>query len=694
MSTLAIVLLVVFCTGIALAFLASSIYIHRRRAHEAKALAELVESKRFYLTLIDNNLDTLAVCDAEGHLRFVNHSFIEILGFTQEESARMKVHDYVHRDDCDRFLDEWDQLVSTREPVLFTPFRFADAHGVYHWKRLMARNMLHDPDIRGLILSSSDITDLIDAMEAQRLTEQRIRVAMTGADIAVFNLDLEGRLTWMFNPLLDMPPEQLLGKTAYEYLPHDVAERLSAMRQRVLEQGGHQVEELEFTEGGKRHVISFHYEQLHGADGQLIGLVGAAADITKLRTMSEQLEASQRMEAIGQLTGGIAHDFNNLLAVIVGNLELLKDHLATNPQLGDFVDIALKAADRGAALTRSLLAFARKQSLEIQRVDPNKILAEIAELLRRSLPPGIRLAFRSEPHVWPCRADTGQLQNAVINLVVNSRDAMPEGGAITISTANTRLAPSYGTPLPPDVTPGDYVQICVTDTGTGMPPEVVDRVFEPFFTTKGQSKGSGLGLSIVYGFAKQLGGHLSIDSTPGEGTSVCLYVPRLTEEENVPAPDHRPAVPPVRGATILVVDDDEDVRQLTSALLTRAGYRTLEANSGEAAANLLQTDSSIDLLLTDMLLGPGPSGLDLTEEAQKLRPDLPIVMMSGYIDTSAADTMERTSTAPLLRKPFRRQDLENAVSEALAASRAATTANTRHNALGLNAPNTPQPPQP
>ncbi|HEY4546780.1 MAG TPA: PAS domain-containing protein [Pedomonas sp.] len=670
MSTLAIVLLLIFCIGVLLAFIASLIYLRRQRLREARALAELVESKRFYLTLIDNNLDTLAVATPDGRFRFVNKSLIDLLGFTPEQMQQMDLRDYVHPDDMERFLAEWDQLVSGTAPVNFEPFRFADARGVYHWKRLIARNMLADPDIRGLILSSSDITDLINAMNALRQTEQRIRIAMSGADIAVFNVDLSGRLTWMFNPLLDKPPEELLGKTAFEYLPVDVASRLAAMRDKVIREGGHQSDEIDFVDNGKRRVITFHYEQLRGPDGQVVGVVGAAADITKVRVVADQMEVSHRMEAIGQLTGGIAHDFNNLLAVIVGNLELLKDHLHGETQVEHFVDLALTAADRGAALTRSLLAFARKQSLEIKHVDPNKVLKEIAELLRRSLPPSIQLTFRSPEQIWRCRADAGQLQNAIINLVVNARDAMPEGGTITISTANTTLDHDSDAMLPPDVTAGEYVLICVSDTGTGMPPDVVERVFEPFFTTKPHGQGSGLGLSIVYGFAKQLGGHLAIESTPGAGTSVCLYLPRIEEQARETGAAPPAAAPAATGATILVVDDDEDVRHLTVSLLERAGYRTLEADNGDTALDLMARDGTIDVLLTDMLLGSGPSGLDLIKQVETRHPDLPVVLMSGYINPTAVEgVVDQRLDVPLLRKPFRRQQLEAMINEVLASRR-------------------------
>lgn len=670
MSTLAFVLVLAFCIGTVLAFVATVVHIWRQRSRELKTLNELIENRRFFLALINNNLDTLAVSDPDGHLRFVNKSLIDLLGFTPEQISTMDFRDYIHPDDRSQFDREWATLLGGKDPVNFTPFRYYDVWGNYHWKRLHTRNMLDDPDIRGVIISSSDITDLIETMDALRLTEQRIHVALAGADIAIFNQDLEGHYTWVINPLFGHTVESLLGKTEADLFDPGTAERLAALRQTVANEGGHAADEVEFFANNNRHILSLHLEQLLDPNGQVVGVVGAVSDITQLRKVAEQSQLSQRLEAIGQLTGGIAHDFNNLLAVIVGNLELLQDHLAKDPQLGHFVELALTAADRGAALTRSLLAFARKQSLEIQTVDPNKILSEIAELLRRSLPPSIQLTVRLAEQVWSCRADAGQLQNAIINLVVNARDAMPGGGAIIITTANTRLDHNSDTALPIDVTAGDYILICVQDTGTGIPPEVLNRVFEPFFSTKPHGKGSGLGLSIVYGFAKQLGGHVTINSAVGQGTTICLYLPRV-EVQEAETDTHRPATPATTGATILVVDDDVDVRQLTVSLLQRAGHTTLEASNGEAALAALQENSHVDLLLSDMLLGTGPSGLELIHKAEAQYPGMAVILMSGYVDPTAVGGIDGDLHVPLLRKPFRRQELETIVSEALAARKTA-----------------------
>ena len=671
MSAQALFLITLFCTGTILAFVATIVYVRRQQAREARQVAELIENRRFYLALIDNNLDTLAVSDPTGHLRFFNQSLVDLLGFSHAELRGMDFRDHIHPDDRAQFDKQWEKLVTGTDPVNFTPFRYYDAHGNYHWKRFLCRNMMRDPDIHGLVLSSSDITDLIEAMDALRLTEQRIRIALAGADIAVYNQDLEGRFTWVFNPLFDFTVDSLLGKTDVDILPPEAAERAVALRKKAIEEGGHVTEEIEYIQDNHRRVISVHLERLLDPNGQVVGVVGSASDVTRLRAIAEQTQLSQRTEAIGKLTGGIAHDFNNLLAIIVGNLELLQEHLEKEPQLCHFANLALKAADRGAGLTRSLLAFARKQSLEISVVDPEKVLAEISELMRRSLPPTIRLVFKAESEGWHCRADPGQLQNAIINLVINARDAMPDGGTVTISTANTHLDHNNDETLPLDVQTGDYVLICVCDTGTGMPPEVLEHVLEPFYTTKPPGKGSGLGLSIVYGFVKQLGGHLTIDSLPGKGTTICMYLPRQLEETEARPVERQAAVPTARGATILVVDDDEDVRQLTCALLKRMDYKILEADSGDAALTRLQSGTPIDLLLTDMFLGPGTSGLDLIDRARKLYPNLPVVLMSGYLNVATTEDADREINAPLLRKPFRRHELETIVNEALAAGQTA-----------------------
>lgn len=365
-----------------------------------------------------------------------------------------------------------------------------------------------------------------------------------------------------------------------------------------------------------------------------------------------QLRQAHKMEAIGQLTGGIAHDFNNMLQGIVGALDVIRRLQATGrtETIPRFVDMAMSSAQRAAAMTHRLLAFARQQPLAPQRVDLNQLVQSLRELVRRTTGESITLELDLEPGTWPTRCDPNQLESAILNLAINARDAMPQGGRLTLRTANVGLpATQVG---PNDTLPaGDFVKLSVMDTGTGMPQEVIARAFDPFFTTKPIGQGTGLGLSMVYGFARQSGGFATIESRMGEGTSVSLLLPRATAEA-----EERPVVEPVReigrgrGETIVVVEDDEVVRTLAVETLTGIGYQVHAATTGGEGARLLNELGAVDLLLSDIGLPGGVSGKQLVDAARATRPDLKVILITGYAQ-EAMDTDLVAQKIELLRKP-------------------------------------------
>ena len=330
-------------------------------------------------------------------------------------------------------------------------------------------------------------------------------------------------------------------------------------------------------------------------------------DITEQRESEARLRQAQKMEAVGQLTGGIAHDFNNLLGVIMGNAEILADRVGdTDPQLGAI----LSATRRGAELTNRLLAFSRRQALAPKSIDLDELILGMTDLLARTLGETILVTATKTPGLWRAVADPGQLENALINLAINARDAMPEGGKLVIETVNMPLrnsavAKRHG------VSTGEYVALLVTDNGHGMTPEVLARAADPFFTTKGVGQGSGLGLSMVEGFARQSGGFLTIESSPGAGAMVKVVLPRAKEDSERPASDRKAREPRARGERILVVEDDSGVRDLAVSILKRLGYRVMEAQDGRAALEILQQPEAIDLILTDVVLPGGLSGPEL-----------------------------------------------------------------------------------
>ncbi|HEU0220584.1 MAG TPA: PAS domain S-box protein, partial [Paracoccaceae bacterium] len=387
-------------------------------------------------------------------------------------------------------------------------------------------------------------------------------------------------------------------------------------------------------------------------------------DLTERQRAEDQLRQAQKMEAVGQLTGGLAHDFNNLLTVVVSNLDLIVSEPETSPKIRKLAELALGGALRGAELTRQLLAFARRQSLAARPIEVNEIVASTTELLRRTLGENIRIELHLAQDLWTAFADQAQVGTALANLAINARDAMPAGGTLSITTANKFLDERYAAENA-DVTPGEYVMLAVTDTGTGIPPELLQRVFEPFFTTKPEGKGSGLGLSMVYGFAKQSGGHVKIYSEVGHGTTFRLYLPRAQGEAVAPAetvaPERQEA--PVGGSTILVVDDNADVRQVVMMQLAALRYEALAAKDAAAALAILESGQRIDLLFTDIVM-PGMSGFELATEARRRRPGLKVLFTSGFAESAAQS--EPGSGGLMLSKPYRLSELSQMIRTALA----------------------------
>jgi PAS domain S-box-containing protein len=409
------------------------------------------------------------------------------------------------------------------------------------------------------------------------------------------------------------------------------------------------------------HGRIFFYERMPIPDG---GYIMTATDITERHEAEKQLQQAQKMEAVGQLTGGIAHDFNNLLAVSMGNVELAGEAAQSGGDVLPFLATAMRANERGASLTNQLLAFSRKQTLFPQVIDAGELVGGVTDLLRSSLGETIEINVASDDGIWPCEVDPHQLESAILNLAINARDAMPSGGTLTIGASNVSLDDDYAA-AQTGVEPGDYVMVAVRDTGAGMPQDVIDHAFDPFFTTKEVGQGSGLGLSMVYGFAKQSGGHVTIYSEEGERTAVKLYLPRSDKEDEYPRQEAREDVPKARGETVLVVEDDPDVRALSVALLRGLGYQILEAADAETALKVLETAPRVNLLFSDVLLPGGMSGPELAAEVRSRYPGIAVLYTSGYTDLVGTDQSAFGEDAELLQKPYRKADLARTVRQIL-----------------------------
>ena len=455
---------------------------------------------------------------------------------------------------------------------------------------------------------------------------------------------------------------EILGRTDQELLPKDEADLFlkDSMEASHVGQARTYPDRKMTTAAGVRIVESRKVPLANGGASHLI--LGIVRDVTSPRALEEQLRQLQRMDAVGRLTGGVAHDFNNLLAIIHGNSELLRARLDEEFDAAEMIDDVISAAARGAELVKRLLAFARMQNLDPESVDLNARLNNVIGLLQRALGENVNLRVKTAKEPWPAIIDPTQVDDALVNLAINARDAMPEGGTLTIETQNVSLDEDYAASHL-EVVPGDYVMLAVSDTGCGMAPDVIARAFEPFFTTKQEGQGTGLGLSQVFGWVKQSRGHIKIYSEIGHGTTVKLYLPRA-QAQSVDAMPRAETSPPEGDETILVVEDNPNVRKTVIRQLHDLGYQTIEAESGAAALRLVGEGIRFDLLLSDVIMPGGMTGYQLADELRDARPDLKVLFTSGYTELASGGDHPARRDA-LLSKPYRKQDLGRAVRAAL-----------------------------
>ena len=563
-------------------------------------------------------------------------------------------------------------------------YRVLQGDGVYRW---IEANGCAELDPAGRAVRFPGV--LLDIEQRKSAEAERDRISSLLKNFAaavpgvVYAKDLEGRMLVANHgttQLIGKPPSFYLGKTDLEFLEDkDQARQIMETDQRIMRSGkAEQVEEnVSMPDGSAVVWLSVKAPLLDDA-GQVIGLIGSSIDITAkknaeaaLQELNRTLEAriadaiaereaaeaamrqSQKMEAVGQLTGGIAHDFNNLLAGISGSLEMAKMRLSRGrtEDVERYLGIAQSATQRAAALTHRLLAFSRRQNLAPVPTNINELIRGMEELLRHAVGPSIDIKTRLANDLWPSVLDPAQVENALLNLCINSRDAMPSGGSILIETFNTHLQADN---LDPELGPGKYLVIRVADTGFGMPPEVLSRAFEPFFSTKPVGAGSGLGLSMIYGFAQQSGGQLKIQSEVGRGTTVCLYLPH----HDVELQDMDDSAPEVElglvapDKTILVVEDESSIRLLVVELLTGLGYEVIEAADSNAGLLLLNSNAPIHLLITDVGLPGAVNGRQMADIGRQSKPDLPVLFITGYAQSHVLGNSHLEPLTGVLTKPF------------------------------------------
>jgi PAS domain S-box-containing protein len=530
------------------------------------------------------------------------------------------------------------------------------------------------------LLALPSPVQLSRANAALRDSQAHYRASFEQSPVPVHTADPDGVITDVsdsWTELLGYPREEIVGRHLRELAAPGTPAWAEADRAALMAHGEVRDIERRLVCRDGRVIDALVSARLERRDGQT-GLIGVVIDVTArrraeeaLRAAEERLRQSQKMEAIGQLTGGLAHDFNNLLQGVSGCLDMMERRLAQDrpADLGRYLPPARQAIDRAAHLTSRMLAFARRQTLQPRPLDPDRLIRGMEDLLRRSIGPAVQLTLSLHDGVWMILCDPNQLESALLNAAINARDAMPHGGTLRIATADRKIGPAEAQD---DAPPGPYVAISITDSGTGMSPEVMERMFDPFFTTKPTGQGTGLGLSQLYGFVRQSGGFVRVRSAPGQGTTLTIHLPRHAiappmEEAEEPPAQAAPTPPRADGARVLVVEDDAGVRAVVSEALHDLGCTVLEAHDGDAGWQILQSAAPVDLLITDIGL-PGMNGRALAEGAPGLRPGLPVLIITGYAGAAAA-ALQPPPGVRLLRKPFALAEFGPLVVEMLAASR-------------------------
>jgi PAS domain S-box-containing protein len=641
----------------------------------------LRESRSYLSDLLSSSEECFYAVDREGCTTLCNRAFLKMLGFAREEDViGRKLHDVIHHThpdgaayevlDCPIY-----QCASTGAAAHVADEHFYRTDGTRVPVEYRVNPVFRDGVLQGAICTFVDITERKAAEEELAKSEAQFRTLAETMPNLVWAADPDGGLTWANEQAVRYTGAGIDAAVGSGWLSIVHPDDVGPARTRWLtavETGG--LYETEFRLRRADGVYRWHLGRalpIRDESGRITRWIGANTDIDDQKRTAEALadlnanleqrvadqaaalRQSQKMEAVGQLTGGIAHDFNNMLAVVIGSLELLGRRLSGGDARAQrYVEAASDAARRAALLTQRLLAFSRQQPLQPEPIDANRLVAGMSDLLRHSIGASVRLETVLAGGLWRTHADPNQLENVIVNLAVNARDAMAEGGRLTIETQNAHLDDRYAA-AHIGTAAGQYVLIAVSDTGAGMAPDVVEKAFDPFFTTKAVGKGTGLGLSQVYGFVKQSGGHVKIYSEPGHGTTIKIYLPRLhgvgeIEDEN---PASTPLALGEQREVVLVVEDEPAVRQFSLDALTELGYRTLEADGAATALRLIETHPEIVLLFTDIIM-PDVNGAKLAEQARRLRPDLKVLFTTGYTRNAVVHNGVLDAGVELIGKPF------------------------------------------
>ena len=623
-----------------------------------RRLAEdrLRESEREFRTTFELAAVGQAQADpATGRLLRVNRKLCELLGYSEQELLECSFSELTHPDDRERELGLFYLLAKGELPELVIEKRMLRKDGAEVWVRITASFIFDDHGQPLRAVAIGEDVSLRKRTEAALLESHGLlNAVIEGTSDAIFVKDLEGCYRLINSAgarFLGRSVDDVLGKDDRALFSAETGALVMAHDRRVIASGASLTsEEIATAAGTTRTYLSTKSAQ-RDEQGNVVGLIGIARDVTELKHLEEQFRQAQKLEAIDRLAGGVAHDFNNLLTVINGNASLVAQHLRNDPERNELLTEIQDAGKRAATLTSQLLAFSRKQVLQPQVVNLNLLLDALWKMLRRLIGEDVELIFEGAPELGLARVDPGQFEQAVINLAVNGRDAMPQGGRLTIETSNVDLDDTY-VAQHPDVNPARYVCVAVRDSGAGMDAETRASIFEPFFTTKSRGKGTGLGLPMVYGFLKQSGGHVEVDTEQGVGTTIKLYLPRAEGASVAPRPTREPGRADGGTETILLVEDESSVRNLVGRVLRGKGYQVLEATTGEDALEVAgQHPGPIHLLLTDIVM-PRMNGRELALTLTKARAAMRVLFMSGYTDENVIRHVDDPDLGGFLQKPF------------------------------------------
>lgn len=630
---------------------------------------------------LDSAPGIVLALDNAGTVILVNRGGCALLGYDKDEIlGRNWFTDFLPEGDQASGFERFRQSVSGEQDLsdYFENVILAKGggHVSVRWVSTFVRDSEGD-SITGLLSTGTDISEQQELADKLAESEKRLGIVANSAAVGIIVINDDGIVTQM-NPcsekMFGYDSSAVIGNNVSMLMPEADRSRHDNYIQSYLRTGIPKIINIGRDISGIRkngEEFSLHLKVSEIIGSQQKSFVGIVSDITVRKRVEERLRHSQKMETVGQLTGGVAHDFNNLLAVVLGNLSLLDEELEeygvmSPAQMQEFIQPAIAAGKRGAELTQRLLAFSRKQPLQPVALDINVVVMGMEDMLVRTLGEDIEIDWQLADTTWLAEADKSQLDNVILNLAVNARDAMPSGGRLTIETSEVTLHSDFGGSHG-EIPEGEYLLMLVRDTGSGIAKEVMKKVFEPFFTTKDVGKGTGLGLSMVYGFAKQSGGQVSIYSEPGEGTTIKLYLPR-TDTANVAgaAVQQEDQTRRAQGGdeTILLVEDDPAVRRIVTRMLDRLGYLVLEAEDGATALAVLE-ENSVDLLLTDVVLPGGMSGPDIARQALQQVPGLPVLYMSGYTENAILHHGRLDEGINLISKPFSNAALEKCVRDVL-----------------------------